>query len=81
MWLVGNKLLLLLLLKQAAQAQVRKTKLVINCLRNSTSTCATAEKLKKQTRGSHQRLIAPLNLSNVPVSGQETPCKLGRSTP
>ena len=36
--------ILLLLLSPAAQAQVGKTKLFINCLRNPTSTCAT-EKL------------------------------------
>ena len=34
-------MLLLLLLKPAAQAQVGKTKLFINCLRNHTGTCIT----------------------------------------
>ena len=34
-------LLLLLLLKPAAHAQVGKTKLFVNCFRNPTSTCAT----------------------------------------
>ena len=51
-------------------------------------------KTEKQTQGSNERLTAPLNPSNFPVSNtvwvrsphtslgrQETPCKLGRSTP
>ena len=66
---------LLLLFKPAAQAQVGKTKLFINCLRNPTNTCAT-EKLKKQTHGSNQRLTALLTPYNVPVSNTVP----GRST-
>ena len=34
-------IIILLLLKPAAQAQVGKTKLILNCFRNPTSTCAT----------------------------------------
>ena len=59
--------ILVSLLKPAAQAQVDKTKLFINCL------CATPQahaqrKTEKQTQGSNQRLTSPLNPSNVPVS-------------
>ena len=47
-------LLLLLLLKPAAQAKASNTKLFINCFRNPTNTCGT-ENFKKG-EGSNQRL-------------------------
>ena len=50
--LMGSQLLLIL--KPAAQAQVGKTKLFINCFRNPTSTCVT-KKRRKDNSGSNQR--------------------------
>ena len=47
-------MLSLLLLKPAAQAQVGKTKVLINCLSSPTSTCH--RKTEKQTQGSNQGL-------------------------
>ena len=57
---------LLLLLKPAEQAQVGKTELFINWFRNPKSTYSTEN--WKKTQRSKQRLTAPLNPSNVPVS-------------
>ena len=83
-------LLLLLLLKPAAHAQVGKTQLFINCFRNLQKT------EENTTQRSNQRLTAPWNLSSVPVSNvhsvgevipesnmrrKERPSKLERSTP
>ena len=69
-------LLLLLLLKPAAQAQVGKTKLFINCFRNPTSTCTT-ENWKKTIQGRNQWSAAPLNLSTF---WYQTQCREGYST-
>ena len=86
-------LLLLLLLKPAAQAQAGKTKLLINCLSNPTSTYTTDNrKTNSGTQPTIDCFLKPIKRSGVkhsvgkviphPSLGrQETPYKLGRSTP
>ena len=59
MELVFFYLLLLLLVKPAAQAKVGKTKLFINCFRNPTSTCAT-ENWTKHHSGKHRTVDCTL---------------------
>ena len=56
----------LLLLKTAVQAQVGKIKLYINFY--ATLQAPAKRKTEKQTKGSYQRLTAPLNPSNIPLS-------------
>ena len=87
-------LLLLLLLKPAAQAHVRKTKLFINWFRNSISTCAT-ENSRKHNSGKKptvDRTLKPIQRAGVKHSvgkvilrsnlgRQEIPCNLWRSKP
>ena len=85
-----------LLLKPAAQAQVEKTKLFINCFRNPTSTCA-AENWKNELREATYCLswidcsLKPIKrfgvkhsvgkvIPNTSLGRQETPCKLRSST-
>ena len=84
----------LLLLKPAAQAQVGKIKLFINCFRNPTSTCET-KNWRKHNSGKQPTVDCTLEL--IQLSGvkhrvgkvilhsnlgrQERPSKLGRSTP
>ena len=83
-----------LLLRPAEQANVGKTKLFINCFCNPASTCATKNCTKhnsgKQPRVDYthehiQRSGIKHSVGKViPHSNlgqQETPCKLGRSTP
>ena len=84
----------ILLLKPAAQAQVGKTKLSINCFRNSTSTCDTENWRKHNLRKQPtvDCSLEPIQRSGVEHSvgrviphsnpgWQKTPCQLGRSTP
>ena len=70
----GSKLLLLL--KPAAEAQVGKTKLFINCLRNPTSTCAT-EILRNKLREATNDLLLPSTHRRFRCQIQ---CKEGHST-
>ena len=84
----------LLLLRPAAQAQVGNTKLPVNCFRNPTSTYATKNWRKHNSR-KHPPVdctLEPIQRSGVKhcvgkviphsnLGGQETSCKLRRSTP
>ena len=83
----------LLLLKPAAQAKVAKTKLFISCCQ-PTYTCVT-ENWRKHNSGKLRTVdctLEPIQRSSIKHSvgkaiphsnlgQQETPCKLGRSTP
>ena len=89
-----HNIIIILLLKPPAQAQVWKTKLFINCFRNHTSTCAT-ENWRKHNSGEQPTVDCPLEpiqrsgvknsvgkvISQSNLSRQERPSKLGRSTP
>ena len=58
---------LLLLLKPAAQALVRKTMLLLNCFHNATSTCAT-ENWRKHNSGKQPTvdcILEPIEPSGV----------------